>query len=126
LYAQFTSPGTLDVPGTLLLIAKRFEKLMKWTMGHVRALEDRMNDVEGWLVDKEASKEKEKEKEKESESVSLKHASSTDNMKDEIHDPRDEAVELQGRLGDLGRRWRKLSRRLIIFLRDITWWTWGW
>ena len=46
LNAQFTSQGTLEVPGTLLMIAKRFEKVEKWTVGHVRALEDRMNDVE--------------------------------------------------------------------------------
>jgi hypothetical protein len=109
LYAQFTSQGTLDVPGTLLMIAKRFEKLEKWTVGHVRALEDRMNDVERWLVDKEAEKEKEKEKEKESESESLKHESSTDNMKDELNDLRDEVVELQGRLGELGREMAKIA-----------------
>ena len=51
---------TLDVPGALLMIAKRFEKVEKWTVGHVRAVEDRMNDVEGCLVDKETEKEKEK------------------------------------------------------------------
>jgi len=119
LYAQFTSQGTLDVPGTLLMIAKRFEKLEKWTVGHVRAFEDRMNDVERWLVDKEAEKEKEKEKEKGIESESLRHASSTDDMKDEIHDLRDEFVELQGLLGELGRGWRKSQRRLTIFLRDL-------
>ncbi|EDQ98580.1 uncharacterized protein LACBIDRAFT_335833 [Laccaria bicolor S238N-H82] len=28
---------------------KRFDKLDKWTMGHVRALEDRMNEVERWI-----------------------------------------------------------------------------
>ena len=50
LYAQFNGQGTLDVPGTLLVIAKRFEKLEKWTVGHVRALEERMSDVERWLV----------------------------------------------------------------------------
>ena len=64
------------------MIAKRFEKLEKWTVGHVRALEDRMNDVERWLVDKEAEKEKEKEKEKEYESEPLRHAGSTDNVND--------------------------------------------
>ncbi|EDQ99198.1 uncharacterized protein LACBIDRAFT_335256 [Laccaria bicolor S238N-H82] len=36
------------LPGTLLMIAKRCDKLDKWTMGHVRALEDRMNEVERW------------------------------------------------------------------------------
>ena len=65
-------------------------------VGHVRALEDRMNDVERWLVDKEPDKGKEKEKEKESDSESLRHASPTDNVIQE------EAVELQGRLGELG------------------------
>jgi hypothetical protein len=46
LYAQFTPAGALDVPLTLLTIARRFEKLEKWTVGHVRALEERMKDVE--------------------------------------------------------------------------------
>ncbi|EDQ98137.1 uncharacterized protein LACBIDRAFT_309955 [Laccaria bicolor S238N-H82] len=45
LYVQFTSQGTLDVPGTL------FMSQTLWTVGHVRALADRMNDVERWLVD---------------------------------------------------------------------------
>ena len=98
LFVQFTSQGTLDVPGTLLMIAKRSEKLENWTVGHASALEDRVNDVERWLVDKEAEKEKEKEKEKESElSEPLTHEGSTDNMKDEIHDLRDEVVQLQRR-----------------------------
>jgi len=57
LYTQFTDQGSLDVPGTLLTIARRFEKLEKWTVGHVRALEERMSDVERWLVEKENEKE---------------------------------------------------------------------
>ncbi|KIM25030.1 hypothetical protein M408DRAFT_331494 [Serendipita vermifera MAFF 305830] len=52
-YAKFTYNGTLDVAETLLTIARRFEKLERWTVGHVRALEDRVGDVEKWLVDKE-------------------------------------------------------------------------
>ena len=52
----------------------------------------------------EAEKEKEKGREKESESEALRHASSTDKVKYEIHDHRDEVVELQGRLGELGIR----------------------
>ena len=71
-----------------------------------------MNDVERWLVDKEAEKEKEKGKEKESESALLRHASLTDNVKDEIHDFRDEVVELQGRLGELGRAMAKIATAL--------------
>ncbi|CAE6535062.1 unnamed protein product [Rhizoctonia solani] len=53
LYAQFTPAGALDVPLTLLTVARRFEKLEKWTVGHVRALEERMKDVERYLVDRE-------------------------------------------------------------------------
>ena len=58
LYAQFNSQGALDMPATLLTIAARFEKLERWTVGHVRALEERMDDVERWLVEKEKEKEK--------------------------------------------------------------------
>lgn len=56
LYAQFNGQGALDVPGTLLTITRRFEKLEKWTVSHVRALEERMDDVERWLVEKEREK----------------------------------------------------------------------
>ncbi|EDQ98269.1 uncharacterized protein LACBIDRAFT_306254 [Laccaria bicolor S238N-H82] len=86
-----------------------FEKLKKWTVGHVRALEDRVDDVKRWLVDKEAEKEKDKEKDKASESESLRHAGSTDSGKDEIHELRDEVIELQGRLGELGREMVKIA-----------------
>ena len=55
-------------------------------VGQVRALVDQINDVVRWLVDKEGEKEKEREKDKESELESLRQASSTDNMKDEIHE----------------------------------------
>ncbi|KAF9233824.1 hypothetical protein BU15DRAFT_90208 [Melanogaster broomeanus] len=77
LYASFTPSGTLDVPGTLLVIAKRFEKLERWTVSHVRALEDRMGDVERWLVTKEQDK----------------------GQGHETHD----ITELQSRIGELGR-----------------------
>ena len=43
---------------TLLTVARRFEKLERWAVGHVRALEDRMSDVEKWLVDKERERER--------------------------------------------------------------------
>ncbi|KAG8908873.1 hypothetical protein FRC01_007215 [Tulasnella sp. 417] len=54
LYAVFNPQGTLDVPATLLTVAKRFEKLEKWTVSHVRALEERMKDVEKYLIDRES------------------------------------------------------------------------
>lgn len=50
LYAQFNrSTGALDIPATLLTVATRFEKLEKWTVNHVRALEERMKDVERYV-----------------------------------------------------------------------------
>ncbi|KDR76941.1 hypothetical protein GALMADRAFT_210130 [Galerina marginata CBS 339.88] len=100
LYAQFNAQGTLDVPGTLLTIAKRFEKLEKWTVGHVRALEERMNDVERWLVDKEKEKE---------ETASMKEASKQPEVEHELQDIREEVAELQGRVGELGREMAKMA-----------------
>jgi len=99
LYAQFNPQGTLDVPGTLLAIAKRFEKLERWTVGHVRALEDRMNDVERWLVDKEKEK-------KETSSVK---ETPKENEQTDLQDMREEIAELQGRVGELGREMAKLA-----------------
>ena len=47
LYTQFNpATGALDVPATLLTITARFEKLERWTVNHVRALEERIKDVE--------------------------------------------------------------------------------
>ncbi|KAH9164375.1 hypothetical protein EDB89DRAFT_2141389 [Lactarius sanguifluus] len=97
LYAQFNDQGTLDVPGTLLVIARRFEKLEKWTVGHVRALEERMSDVERWLVDKEGEKEN---------TVSKVDDSSA--LEGSVNEMRDELMEMQGRIGELGREVAKL------------------
>ncbi|KAK7052983.1 hypothetical protein VNI00_004304 [Paramarasmius palmivorus] len=104
LYAQFNAQGTLDVHVTLLTIAKRFEKLEKWTVGHVRALEERMSDVERWLVDKE--------KEKEAASVissTQQPASISDAANTEIKELREEIVELQGRITEIGREMARLA-----------------
>lgn len=100
LYAQFNPQGTLDVAGTLLTIAKRFEKLEKWTVGHVRALEDRMSDVERWLVDKEKEKEDTDSLHKESHASSITH---------DLQDLKGDLSELQGRVGELGREMAKLA-----------------
>lgn len=97
-YAQFNAQGTLDVPVTLLIIAKRFEKLEKWTVGHVRALEDRMNEVERWLVDKE--------KERQETASIIDEAQETPLQ--ELQEIREEMSELQGRVGELGREVAKL------------------
>ncbi|KAF9001200.1 hypothetical protein BDQ17DRAFT_1358903 [Cyathus striatus] len=105
IYAQFNGQGALDVPGTLLTIAKRFEKLEKWTVGHVRALEDRMNDVERWLVDKE----KKDAQAEESRSVKSRQQESSGEMRGELNDIRDEVTELQGRVGELGREMAKMA-----------------
>ncbi|ESK91734.1 hypothetical protein Moror_10622 [Moniliophthora roreri MCA 2997] len=105
LYAQFNAQGTLDVHVTLLTIAKRFEKLEKWTVGHVRALEERMSDVERWLVDKE----KEKESASVVSSVQQQGSSHSDVATTEIRELREEIVELQGRIGEIGREMARLA-----------------
>lgn len=97
LYAQFSSDGVLDVPSTLLAVARRFEKLEKWTVSHVRALEERMDDVERWLV--------EKEKEKESQS---RQSHADPDASQDISDIREEMTELQGRMSEIGREMAKL------------------
>lgn len=99
LYASFTPSGTLDVPGTLLLIAKRFEKLERWSVTHVRALEERMGDVERWLVDKENQCSKEKE-------------SSNDNKfspESKLAAIQGDVTELQSRMSELGREMSRLA-----------------
>jgi len=98
LYAQFNDQGTLDVPGTLLVIARRFEKLEKWTVGHVRALEERMGDVERWLVEKENEKEGQVE-----DAATTTNGSSSSALEGTVNDMRDELMEMQGRIGELGR-----------------------
>ncbi|EKM78292.1 hypothetical protein AGABI1DRAFT_75808 [Agaricus bisporus var. burnettii JB137-S8] len=102
LYAQFNGQGTLDVPSTLLVIAKRFEKLEKWTVGHVRALEERMNDVERWLVDKEKEREGKDD-------VTPGRTSSGPQAQQELNEIREEIGELQGRVGMLGREMARMS-----------------
>ncbi|KAI0316889.1 hypothetical protein OF83DRAFT_1172482 [Amylostereum chailletii] len=100
LYAQFNEQGTLDLPGTLLVVARRFEKLEKWTVGHVRALEERMSDVERFLVEREHEREHLAAEKKEGSSEVTEQAMS---------EMRDELVELQGRIGELGREMAKLA-----------------
>ncbi|KAH9983382.1 hypothetical protein BJV74DRAFT_777130, partial [Russula compacta] len=104
LYAQFNDQGTLDVPGTLLVIARRFEKLEKWTVGHVRALEERMGDVEQWLVEKENEK---GVGEGEEDVAAKSNASSA--LEGTVNEMRDELVEMQGRIGELGREVAKFA-----------------
>ncbi|KAH8112773.1 hypothetical protein DFH11DRAFT_1511353 [Phellopilus nigrolimitatus] len=108
LYAEFNNQGTLDVPGTLLTIARRFEKLERWSVSHVRALEDRMGDVERWLVEKE-KKELALPPSSNSEKSSF-HSDDADpeNRENDLGEIRDELVELQGRVGELGREMAKL------------------
>lgn len=99
LYASFTPSGTLDVPGTLLLIAKRFEKLERWSVTHVRALEERMGDVERWLVDKENQCSKERE------------SSNNDKLspKSQLAAIQGDVTELQSRMSELGREMSRLA-----------------
>ncbi|THH00295.1 hypothetical protein EW026_g2193 [Hermanssonia centrifuga] len=102
-YAQFSPEGTLDIPSTLLTIATRFEKLERWTVGHVRALEERMDDVERWLV------EKEKEPEQSTSTGIKRHQTGEPASVDAaIVELRDELTEVQGRIGELGREMAKM------------------
>ncbi|OCH86696.1 hypothetical protein OBBRIDRAFT_737562 [Obba rivulosa] len=98
-YAQFNSEGTLDVPGTLLTIVKRFEKLEKWTVGHVRALEERMDDVERWLVEKEKDKD---------DPSSRRQGGGASGFEGVVNDMREEVAELSGRIGELGREMARI------------------
>ncbi|KAJ7047263.1 hypothetical protein C8F04DRAFT_936969 [Mycena alexandri] len=99
LYAHFDeTTGTLDVHVTLLTIAKRFEKLEKWTVGHVRALEERMGDVERWLVDKENEKEQ-----------SIDELQNKEEGGEALVELREGLQELQSRVSSLGREMAKLA-----------------
>lgn len=100
LYAQFSVQGSLDIPATLLTIAARFEKLERWTVGHVRALEERMDDVERWLV--------EKEREKEEGGIQTHRTGEPANANAAMSELRDELAEVQGRIGELGREMAKM------------------
>ncbi|KAH9997035.1 hypothetical protein BJV77DRAFT_985212, partial [Russula vinacea] len=90
LYTQFTDQGSLDVPGTLLVIARRFEKLEKWT------------DVERWLVEKEGEKGADG-----GEGTSKVDESSP--LEENVNQMRDELMEMQGRIGELGREMAKFA-----------------
>lgn len=108
MYTQFNSQGTLDIPGTLLTIASRFEKLEKWTVGHVRALEERMDDVERWLVEKEAEKDNEQPKEKDPEPLVVPQQTGDPSATLALQELREELAEVQGRIGELGREMARM------------------
>lgn len=99
LYASFTPSGTLDVPGTLLIIAKRFEKLERWSVSHVRALEERMGDVERWLVERESERGKDKDD----------GGEDARSSEPEISGLRDDVAEMQSRITELGREMARLA-----------------
>ncbi|KAK7682727.1 hypothetical protein QCA50_013028 [Cerrena zonata] len=102
MYAIFNQHGVLDIPATLITIAQRFEKLEKWTVSHTRALEERMDDVERWLVDKEQEKELGSQKPVETQQTGdLAPA-------DALNEIREELAEVQGRIGELGREMAKM------------------
>lgn len=85
-------------------------------MGHVRALEERMGDVERWLVDKEEREQRTTGKDNEAEvtdSSSKKEGPNQDqdeDIRNEVRNFREEVLELQGRIGELGREMAESSR----------------
>ncbi|KAI0791505.1 hypothetical protein BC629DRAFT_1582009 [Irpex lacteus] len=105
LYAQFNAQGALDVAATLLTIAGRFEKLERWTVSHVRALEERMDDVEKWLVEKEQEKEQAASG---AGAINTHRTGEPPNTDAAISELRDELAEVQGRIGELGREMAKM------------------
>lgn len=94
LYAAYTQGGSLDVAQTLTTIAARFEKLERWTVNHVRALEARMSDVERYLVEKEEEREH-----KDGDLTGDRYSVQGDNAEA----LRADVAELQARMGILGR-----------------------
>ena len=102
LYAKFDSTGRLEIPETLLTIARRFEKLERWTVGHVRALEDRVGDVEKWLVDKEDARQKSEEEYKK-EKENWISRSDLQRVSSEVFAVKDELLEVKARILEVGR-----------------------
>ena len=98
LYVQFHNQDTLDVPGTLLVIAQQFEKLKKWTVGHVRALKEHMGNVKQWLVEKESDREGQVE------NTTMVNESSSSALEGTMNEMQDELMEMQGRIGELGHK----------------------
>ncbi|KAF7439817.1 hypothetical protein PC9H_000153 [Pleurotus ostreatus] len=109
IYATFTPSGTLDVPSTVLAIARRFEKLERWTVGHVRALEERMGDVEAWLVEKENAKEAEQKEKEQANGSNQPNGGDQSKVQEEMNGVREELGELQSRFSMLGREVAKLA-----------------
>jgi hypothetical protein len=99
LYAKFDSTGRLDIPETLLAIARRFEKLERWTVGHVRALEDRVGDVEKWLVDKEEARQKSEEEH----NKNCVSRSDLERVLSEVSAVKDGLSEVKARVFEVGR-----------------------
>ncbi|KAJ3990696.1 hypothetical protein F5050DRAFT_1716695 [Lentinula boryana] len=81
----------------LLLVQTPYsvEKLEKWTVGHVKTLEERMGDVERWLVDKEEHDQRKDDKDNEADSTDILSKKEGPKTEDEI-------LELQGRIGKIG------------------------
>ncbi|KZO99151.1 hypothetical protein CALVIDRAFT_534700 [Calocera viscosa TUFC12733] len=54
-YLSHLPSGALNMPDSLLSMASRLEKLERWTVAHVRALEERMREVEEYIVGREGA-----------------------------------------------------------------------
>jgi hypothetical protein len=115
LYIQKTPEGALDVNSTLIGLAKRFEKLEKWSVSHVRALEERMSDVERWLVEKEEEREREKELSGETPSrqtnpsITQPREPGITLLAEQVTDMKHDLNELRTRVGVLGREVAKVA-----------------
>ena len=102
LYAKFDSTGRLDIPETLLAIARRFEKLERWAVGHVRALEDRVGDIEKWLVDKEEARQKSEEEYKKEKDSWVSHTD-LERVSSEVSSVKEGLSGVKARMLEMGR-----------------------
>ncbi|KAJ3738982.1 hypothetical protein DFH05DRAFT_1596643 [Lentinula detonsa] len=92
------------------------EMLEKWTVGHVKTLEERMGDVERWLVDKEERDQRKDDKDNE--------ADSTDVLSKK-EGPKTEGPS-QGRHGDVGTMFKifemkSSSCKAVLAKSDVRW-----
>ncbi|KAL1741223.1 hypothetical protein HDZ31DRAFT_45910 [Schizophyllum fasciatum] len=121
LHTVFTPTGALDVSETVLAVAARLEKLEKWTVNHVRALERRMVTVEEYLMEKQSAPAADgqaaafspgKRNATESDGTTLAPTVASAHADAELSFIRDELEELQGRVGEVGREMAELGREM--------------
>ncbi|KAL1686899.1 hypothetical protein GGG16DRAFT_96444 [Schizophyllum commune] len=119
-HTVFTPSGALDVSGTVLAVARRLEKLEKWTVNHVRALERRMVTVEEYLVEQRSANPSDdhpfvaakRNTVHGEDDTTLAPTVASTHPDRELSFIRDELEELQGRVGELGREMAEVGKEM--------------